>query len=299
MSVYKEPLEWLKTTIESILNQTISDFEYIIIVDNPENNEAIDVIKNYAESDDRIKMYINEQNMGLVKSLNRGLQYCTGEYIARMDADDIAHNDRFEKQLEYIEKTGYDMIGSDFNVFHDDVIERTGKGAYTPEVCNKILKYESCVLHPSWFVRKDVYDKLDGYRDIDSCEDLDFLIRASLGGFKIGNAPHVLIEYRNNPKSICHLKTFKQKATTSLMTKRMREGKVMDMEEYHAYLESDECKKYIKKAERVAKFENYYYDTKSSALVKYGAVCILLTLPIFRFKKFVRFYVRRCKKNEN
>lgn len=299
MSVYKEPIDWLRATVESILNQTFADFNYIIIVDNPDNIEAINVLNEYASKDSRIQIYVNGKNMGLVKSLNRGLQYCDSEIVARMDADDIAHLDRFEKQLKYMLEMDYDIIGADYNIFHDDVIERTARGPYTDEVCKKILRYESCVAHPLWMVRKEVYDKLQGYREIDSCEDLDFLIRAAIAGYKIGNAPHVLLEYRNNPNSITHEKTAKQQATTVLVTKRMRENKVMTMEEYNEFLKGEKIKKFYRTEERVMKYEELYLNPKSSIIQKYKALCILLTFSRYRYKKYIRFYVRRWKKNEN
>lgn len=299
MSVYNEPIDWLKVTVESILNQTFSDFSYIIVVDNPDNNEAIKVLEKYASKDLRIKIIINEHNMGLVKSLNRGLQYCDAEFVARMDADDIAHVDRFEKQLKYIEEKGYDLIGADYNVFHDDVVERTVKGPYTDEVCKKILRYESCVAHPLWMVRKEVYDNLGGYRDIDSCEDLDFLIRAALSGYRMGNAPYILLEYRNNPNSITHVKAKKQQAITGLLKYNMQRGRIVPMEEYTAFLESDERKEFERKEEKVLSLEAKFKDNSKPIYERFISLCLLMMTSRYRYMKFVRYSVRRWKRNEN
>ena len=111
MSTYKEDERLLRESIESILNQTYKDFEYIIILDYPDNDVHKRVIEEYALKDDRIHFYVNEKNMGLTYSLNRGLSLCHGEYIARMDADDISLPDRLERQMEYLEKNHYDLIG--------------------------------------------------------------------------------------------------------------------------------------------------------------------------------------------
>ncbi|MBQ6064328.1 MAG: glycosyltransferase [Prevotella sp.] len=103
MSVYKEPLEWLKCSLGSILNQSFSDFEFIIVVDNPENQDVINYLKQKKEEDDRIILLINEENIGLTKSLNKGLRIAKGKYVARMDADDRSYPERFAKQYTFME----------------------------------------------------------------------------------------------------------------------------------------------------------------------------------------------------
>ena len=103
ISVYKEPVEWLSQSIDSILHQTFSDFEFIIVCDNPAYEEGINTLKEYSKKDGRIRLIFNEGNIGLTKSLNKGLAIAQGEYIARMDVDDIAMTERFAKQLEYLD----------------------------------------------------------------------------------------------------------------------------------------------------------------------------------------------------
>ncbi len=103
MSVYKEKIEWLRESIESILNQTFKDYEFIIICDNPSYKEGLECIEQYRKTDNRIKLIINEHNIGLTKSLNKGLTIARGKYIARMDADDTCDNSRFEKQVNILE----------------------------------------------------------------------------------------------------------------------------------------------------------------------------------------------------
>ena len=90
MSTYKEPIEYIEQSINSILNQTYRDIEFVIIVDNPDNAEHIEYIQNRMSGDSRIKLSINEKNCGLTESLNRAIALARGTFIARMDADDIA-----------------------------------------------------------------------------------------------------------------------------------------------------------------------------------------------------------------
>jgi len=99
MPVYNTPDEWLKKAIDSILNQTYSNFEFIIIDDGSTNNVP-SILKEYQEKDNRIKVILGEHK-GISAALNKGLKASRGEYIARMDGDDIAFPERFEKQVKF------------------------------------------------------------------------------------------------------------------------------------------------------------------------------------------------------
>lgn len=156
MSTYKEEEIFLRQAIESILNQTYKDFEYIIILDNPDNNLHIRIIKEYANLDKRIKFYVNEKNMGLTASLNKGLGLAKGKYICRMDADDISINKRIENQKRYLEENNYDLIGG-----ISQMIDENGKSIYSikkvPTNMDKIkkaLRYNQIISHPTWFGKK-------------------------------------------------------------------------------------------------------------------------------------------------
>ena len=89
MSSYNEPIEYVQKAVNSILNQTYKYFEFIIVIDNPNNSELISFLSSTANKDERIILLINKRNIGLAMSLNRALSVSTGGFIARMDADDI------------------------------------------------------------------------------------------------------------------------------------------------------------------------------------------------------------------
>ena len=91
MSTYREPIEWIKLSVESIINQTYKNIEYIIIVDDPDNKELISFLSDYENRFEFVKVVINEKNIGLVASLNKGLKYCSGEYIARITVNSTRH----------------------------------------------------------------------------------------------------------------------------------------------------------------------------------------------------------------
>jgi len=103
MSVYNEPIEWIQEAIDSILNQTFNDFEFIIINDNPNKEDLRFILTEYQKVDSRVILINNSNNIGLTKSLNKGLDVSKGKYIARMDADDISLPVRFEKQVAIME----------------------------------------------------------------------------------------------------------------------------------------------------------------------------------------------------
>jgi len=102
MSVFNGE-EFLEESIESILNQTFVDFEFIIVNEFGSNSQATEIINYYKNKDDRIVVVENETRLGLAKSLNRGIDIARGEYIARMDADDISHPTRLEKQVQFLD----------------------------------------------------------------------------------------------------------------------------------------------------------------------------------------------------
>ena len=94
--------KYLVRCIESILSQTYENFEFIIVDDNS-SDLTVNIIKDYISQDSRIKFLENDKNLGATLSFNRGLDFCQGKYVARMDSDDISLSDRFKKQVEVFE----------------------------------------------------------------------------------------------------------------------------------------------------------------------------------------------------
>lgn len=252
MSTYKEDEKLLRESIESILNQTYKDFEYIIILDYPDNDVHKSVIEEYALKDDRIHFYINEKNMGLTDSLNRGLSLCHGEYIARMDADDISLPDRLERQMKYLEKNHYDLIGG-----ITEMINENGSLLYNiksvptdPKKINKALRYSQCIAHPTWLGRKEVFEKNAGYRHMPLCEDYDFTLRAVLNGFVISNLNEPVLKYRMTSNSISRSNLFEQYLYMSYITNEYKNNRIASVDKAYAYvqqhLNEKDSNKYLK-----------------------------------------------------
>lgn len=253
MSTYKESCEYLRIAIDSILNQTYSNIELIIIEDDPNNSEAKKLISEYAETDERIKIVENEKNIGLVNSLNKGIKYCNGQYIARMDADDCSVAERFAIQLSFLQGHHYDLVGSNFILMDKDGNTDSNEIFSFPEnnkSCKDALKRFNCIQHPTWLATKDVFTRLGGYRNILHVEDYDFICRASLCGFKIGNCQSALLKYRFSQSSISRRNSAEQELIAALLSSYYVRHKVLPIEEYHDYINSQRYKDKLKKFKR-------------------------------------------------
>ncbi len=253
MSVYNEPAEILKKSIDSILCQTFGDFEFIILLDNPQNQQNREILENYARNDLRIVFETNQTNLGLTASLNKMIPMAKGDFIARMDADDIALPARFEKQLEFLEKNKLDFVGCYAQTIDDfdNIVMNCVKVPVEHKKIVKTLAFNSCIFHPAWFAKKNVYQVLGGYQG-KFVEDYDFILRAFKAGFRLGNVPQVLLKYRLSAKSISRDNLFRQ-----YLYMRFEQKKY-----FRNYKESAET--YIEKnfsqksAEKYAKSANYF-----------------------------------------
>ncbi|WP_414828124.1 glycosyltransferase [Alteromonas sp. H39] len=204
MACYNEPVAWLTEAIHSILNQTFKELELLVVVDNPNHQDAITRVTEMAESDNRLRVLVNEKNMGLPRSLNRGFSEAKGALFARMDADDIADKDRFLRQADYLtQNPEIDLIGTAIENI-DARGEHVGIKTFltSPEAIEKAIKYRSVACHPTWLMRRHVYESINGYRYFPSSEDYDFLYRVLDAGFRIANLEAVLLKYRLHDNSM-------------------------------------------------------------------------------------------------
>ena len=250
MAVYKEEKYMLTESIKSILKQTYSNFEFIIIIDNPNDSWRREFINSF--NDNRIKLIVNDSNLGLSQSLNKALKYATGEYIARMDADDISREDRLEKQKDFIEKNDCDLCGSNFFTFSDKQDFQSIKMPEFNESIKKILNYTNCMGHPTWFGKRTVFIKNNGYRNVFSCEDYDFLLRSIANNFILGNIQEELLYYRLNLNSISRKNAGKQVLIANYLAKNFRKGKIIAEENIEEFLQSEKFKSEVKK------YDEYY-----------------------------------------
>lgn len=212
MSVYNEEIRVLREAVESILNQSYKKLQFIIVLDNPNNKEIRDTLKKYSIEDKRIELIENEENIGLVNSLNKALKLVTGKFIARMDADDVAHKDRIRTQLEAINKYQCDFITSRSNVINEsgEFLYKLNNSCLNYKKSNKILGIKCIHFHPTWFFKREILDVVKEYHHRDYVEDYDFLCRTAINGFKIITIDDYLLDVRVRENGITKSNIYEQ-----------------------------------------------------------------------------------------
>ena len=196
MPVYNEG-KYIFDAISSILNQTFSDFEFIIIDDGSTDN-SYDIIQTF--SDHRIVTIRNEKNRGTFPVRNLGMSLSKGKYIAVMDADDMALPDRLQKQYDYLEKNPTVLaIGAQLHFIGTE--RKTEMPISYHEICAGLL-HNSCIMHPTLFIRSEIIRQTGGYDEqYTYASDYDLACRLSLKG-KIENLTDTCTAYRLHPEQI-------------------------------------------------------------------------------------------------
>jgi glycosyltransferase involved in cell wall biosynthesis len=204
MPVYNTE-KFIKETINSLLNQTFKDFE-LLIVDDASTDNSIEIIKSFI--DERIKIFTNDKNRGIVYSRNRGNSLACGKYIAPFDADDIALPDKFEKQITYMEKhTEFGMIGSWAKLIDENGIFKNvnWKLSASAKQIPAILLFRAYFIQSAVVFKKNVlqaYSYTEGYAP---SEDYKLYYDISCK-YKTYNYPEYLTLYRIHKNSITQSK---------------------------------------------------------------------------------------------
>ena len=197
MTTFNENLPFLKACIESILNQTYKDFEFVVVIEPNERNE--DFLLNIAKSDSRATIIKNEKKIGIAESRNRAIRASMGEYIAIMDSDDYCDVARFEKQLRFLkDNPDISVVGS--NMFlvdsNDHVI---GQRRY-PKLHNDIKRYflqTMSIANPSVMTRRKDFDEVGFFNaQFPKAEDLELWLRFLVHKKKMYNLQENLVYFR-------------------------------------------------------------------------------------------------------
>jgi glycosyltransferase involved in cell wall biosynthesis len=258
MSVYNEE-NYLKDTIDSISNQTEQDFEFII-VDDGSNDGTLDVLDSIKKTDRRIRVISNSKNAGIAKALNNGIKYASGKYIALMDAGDISHPRRFEKQVDFLEKRKDISILGTQGQWIDLDHKVIGSWKLPLDVGDKEIYKTGGAIHPSIMVRRDLFDTIGLYKsDLEMSQEFEMYLRAIKNGFKIANLddpPLISVMERKGGMTLTHLKTIQK---NQLIIK-------------------------IKYLKYFLNFENIFYTIRS---------CIGYLIPNFMLKGIVKKNIRQ------
>ena len=197
MSVYNAQ-SFLDEAIKSILNQSFSDFEFLII-DDCSNDDSKKIVDLFALKDERIKAFSNTKNLRLTKNLNKLIQMSNGEYIARMDADDISLSERFNEQIKYFENhPEVDIVGTfSENISNDGTVTGERKVPVTHKEIVKLLPKLNPLSHPTVMFRASALKQIGGYDErYKTSQDFHLWYKAIGSGLKINNIPSVLFQYR-------------------------------------------------------------------------------------------------------
>ena len=192
MSEYNTPLDHLMQSIESILNQTFVDFEFVIIDDSGEGRMSRIVERL---DDPRIRVIENAKNMGLVYSLNRAIEESRGVYLIRMDTDDIAYPSRIEELYDFILKhPEYDVVGSRAMEFSEG--SECGVLGEEGEKTKRSIMRGDSLIHPSVIMKKDSIEMVGLYADYYRAEDLALWCSLLMRGSRLYVIGSILLKYR-------------------------------------------------------------------------------------------------------
>jgi glycosyltransferase involved in cell wall biosynthesis len=206
-------LPYLADAIDSVLAQTVEDFEFII-VDDRSSDGSRELLEDYAARDRRIRVLRNDTNLGIADTLNRGISECRGEYIARMDADDVSLPQRFERQVGFMDNAPeVGVCATWFDVFGDE------EGTYrhpTQDAQIKVshLLHDCAIAHPAVFIRKRVLDETGLTYPNLPAHDLWFWIHL---GFvtRLRNLPDTLLRYRVHGNQFSRLSSSPQQLSAA------------------------------------------------------------------------------------
>lgn len=187
--------EFVKPAIQSILDQTFKDFEFVIVANGDEADSVVNKIKDIFPNEERI-VYLKTQIGQLAHALNIGIDAAKYDYIARMDADDIAYPDRLEIQLNYIQDNSLDLVGTSTELINEKGESIGFRKAVVGDKINKKLVFSCPFTHPSVMYKKDFIIKARGYNSGFNSEDYDLWLRMNRLNVSWDNIPTPLLKYR-------------------------------------------------------------------------------------------------------
>jgi len=227
---------YLHEAIDSILKQSFTDFEFVIVNDGS-TDKSEEIIKSYG--DPRIKLVNNPANLGLIASLNVGLEICSGKYIVRMDQDDISMPDRIELQIRFMEANPeVGLLGSWFEDFGENIESKVVRySADDTEIRIRHL-YQTHISHPTAVLRSSVVRDHHIRFDSEFVHGEDYNCWVSMSAYcKLSNYPAVLVRKRDHPRNITNSFSSTMHATCTRVKKKQFEamGAPVNQEEADLY----------------------------------------------------------------
>ncbi len=200
-------LPYLHEALNSIIDQTYQNLEILCINDGSTDSTGV-VLNEYAAKDSRIKVIHNEQNIKLIGTLNKGIQLAKGEFIARMDSDDISVKNRIEKLLDFLKSTNSDVVSCNFDVINEKSkkIKANLLRAYSHQEILSSSFLFTPILHAGLLAKRDVFLQFSYSYESSSLhvEDYELWCRMLRNGVKFQNSSEVLYYVRMNQESVSH-----------------------------------------------------------------------------------------------
>src|ERR1700677_555676 len=215
----------VEKSIDSVLAQTFTEFEFIIVNDGSKDKTP-EILDQYARQDERIKVYSNQKNKGIVDSLNLGLEKAETGYIARMDADDICRLSRLDKQYNYLENhRDCILVGTQANLIdaEGNIKGETSLPALDTDIRRELFYGRNVIFHSTVMFKNDFKFLYRNYAY--PAEDYDLWLRLLNKG-KAHILNECLMDYRLNPGGISFLNAIRQIE----ITKKIRDEVLLKME---------------------------------------------------------------------
>ena len=199
----------LAEAIDSVLAQSFPGFE-LIIIDDGSTDGSLPILQEYQRRDKRIRL-VSRENRDLATTLNDSIDIARGKWVARMDQDDIALPQRFVRQLQWLEKTGADVVGSWAKCF-GSWDQRITRGYQTDLAIKVDMLFKSPFVHPSVLMRTALIKRLQYDKSAEKAEDYDLWTRAAQSGWVMGNVPEVLLLYRKHASQVSSKSSIRQQS---------------------------------------------------------------------------------------
>lgn len=238
LPIYREHISAVDRAIHSIFDQTYQDISLVVVADDPSNRELINHVESLLDrSSIASRLIVNPNNMGLSRSLNSALENIDTPYVCRMDADDFSHPSRIEQQMKYLISNQLDLIGCYMNVYSEsgELLYKEDRLPVESDSIGKVLACKNCIMHPTWLGKREVFSL--AYRRVPLAEDLDFLIRAALAGYSLGNCPKCLFDYTLSTGSVSRSDQYRQYLVQDILTREYKNHREVSLNELNGEVE--------------------------------------------------------------
>lgn len=249
MSIYNESEYQIELAVKSILSQSFTDYELIIINDAPQNKKLKEFLKRIKNLSSKIKVYTNKENIGLALSMNYAAEISSGKYIARMDADDMSFSERLAKEVKVLDSGKFDFVFTNYNLIDEDgnLIKEKASEYYSPEIIKKKICERNIIHHPTVMMTREIFKKAGEYRNFPCAQDYDLWLRLLTVNCRFYMIDEVLFQYRIRNMSITSRKRIQQKLTIdysrNLLLERLQTGTdSYSYKEYEKYIDSTKLK---------------------------------------------------------